>query len=639
MKSFLLVLGSVLLSLVAIETGLRLVTGFGATRTASAAISDKPVNTQDALQYLDRVPLSPGTDRRWFTENPPPLPNRHRPSPEQIARFNEYKQDGVFADQSDYIWNRNFVEGTRCAPESLFKNYPDRVLAFDPPSPTIHPFYRFPPNNTGVGGLVTNDFGMRGPPVPLTKPPRTIRLAFIGSSTTVDYHNFAFSYPEYVTFWLNRYAESNHLDVRFEVLNAGREGINSTDISAIVRDELLPLDPDLAIYNGGANQFPSANQLVSPRIPPRQNIDPNDPIARHVVPELIRTHFAIGDLIDRASNGFSAVGEPRKPTYRIRWPHGVDEQNPDVDRTNLPLQLPVIVKDLDSMRSSLKTIGSDLVVCSFEWYASDKIPLSPVRHRYIYEQLNTLLWPLRYSDIRRLANFHNRVLGRYAASRGLVFLDVAKQIPEDPNLFVDAIHMTETGERLKAWIVFQEIAPVLRRKIESGELPRPAGSHRIPPPPSLAAGEISTRCETPTGPFTRVDGVVSLNSFHSHNGAVIQTGPPLSITTPAEHGAYAAETEIHMPENVTGKPLIHVRLRVSTGQIAVGILDSEAGEFQSQWGVAVSSSPTDIYVPVLFPSRAKALIIRNTADGNVASQVTLEDLNLAVEPAARQAHN
>ena len=629
MKAFLLVLASVLFCLVLFEAGLRLFTGFGANRASSATVSDQPVNAQEALSYLDRIAVAPGTDRRWFTDNPPPLTNRRRPSPEQVARFNDYKQRGLFADQSDYIWNRYFVEGTRCAPDNLFTNFPEKVLAFNPPSLTVHPFYRFPPNTTGVGGLVTNEFGMRGPPLTLAKPARAIRIAFIGSSTTVDYHSFAFSYPEYVTHWLNRFAESNHWDARFEVINAGREGINSTDIAAIVQDELLALDPDLAIYNGGANQFPSANQLVSPRVPPRTKIDPNDPIARHVVPEFMRTHFAVGDLVDRAMNGFSAVGEPRKPAYRLRWPHGVDEQNPDVDRANLPLQLPVIVKDLDSIRASLKTIGGELMVSSFEWYASDAVPLSPVRHRYIYEQLNTLLWPLRYADIRRLANFHNRVLQRYAASRGLVFLDVAKQIPEDPNLFVDAIHMTETGERLKAWIVFQQLAPVVRRKIESGELPRP-GTHPVPPAPSLAASEISTRCEDPHGPFTRVGGVVSLDAIERHNSAVIEKGPPLKITTPAEQGAYAAEVRLNMPAKLAGKPWIHLLGQVLTGQVAVGIIDSQTGEFQAQKRVVASTEPVDIYVPIVFPSRTSSLVIRNTAEGNIRSEMVIQDADLSL---------
>ncbi|HTS49562.1 MAG TPA: hypothetical protein VMH05_16530 [Bryobacteraceae bacterium] len=632
MKAFLLVLASILFCLVVFEAGLRLFTGFGSHRTGSAIVSDQPVGLEEVAHYVDQIATAPGTDRRWFTENPPPLPNRKQPTPEQVARFNDYKQRGVFADQADYIWNRYYVEGTRCAPDNLFKNYPEKVLAFDPPTLTPHPFYRFPPDTTGVGGLVTNQFGMRGPPLTLAKPARTIRLAFIGSSTTVDYHNFAFSYPEYVTYWLNRFAESNRLNVHFEMLNAGREGINSTDIAAIVRDELLALDPDLAIYNGGANQFPSANQLVSPRIPPRSKIDPNDPIARHVVPEFLRTHFAVGDLIDRASNGFSAVGEPRKPAYRLRWPHGVDEQNPDVDRANLPLQLPVIVKDLDSIRASLKTIGSELMVCSFEWFASDTIALSPVRHRFIYEQLNTILWPLRYSDIRRLAIFHNRVLQRYAASRGLAFLDVAKQIPEDPNLFADAIHMTEAGDRLKAWIVFQQMAPLLRRKIDNGELPRPADSHPVPPAPSLASFEMPARCEVPRGPFTSVAGAVSLDAIVRHNGAVIEKGPPVKITTSAEHGAYAAELALRLPKSFSGQPLIHLRGQVLMGEVTLGIIDDQSGDYQVQRSVAASSKPVDIYVPILFPSRATKLIIRNTGVGNAPSEMVIQAASLVLRP-------
>src|SRR5262249_34618194 len=152
--------------------------------------------------------------------------------------------------------------------------------------------------------------------------------------------------------------------------------------AAIVRDELLPLDPDLAVYYEGSNQFGSANELVTPRILPRQELDPRDPIVQHRVPEAIRAHLATADLLDRALNGFRSVGEPRKPAYRLNWPAGVNEQNPNADNPNLPMQLPVIVKDLDNVRQSLATIGGQLVLCSFEWLVKDDMALSPSRHRY-----------------------------------------------------------------------------------------------------------------------------------------------------------------------------------------------------------------------------------------------------------------
>ena len=34
-------------------------------------------NDSAAQRYLDKVPLAPGVDRAWFSQDPPPLPNRH----------------------------------------------------------------------------------------------------------------------------------------------------------------------------------------------------------------------------------------------------------------------------------------------------------------------------------------------------------------------------------------------------------------------------------------------------------------------------------------------------------------------------------------------------------------------------------
>jgi hypothetical protein len=52
-------------------------------------------------------------------------------------------------------------------------------------------------------------FGWRGPEIPLDKPAGTIRIAFVGASTTVGLFDLPFSYPEYVVHWLNLWAERN----------------------------------------------------------------------------------------------------------------------------------------------------------------------------------------------------------------------------------------------------------------------------------------------------------------------------------------------------------------------------------------------------------------------------------------------
>jgi hypothetical protein len=47
-------------------------------------------------------------------------------------------------------------------------------------------------------------------------------------------------------------------------------------------------------------------------------------------------------------------------------------------------------------------------------------------------------------------------------------------MPKHPDLYGDAIHNTELGIRIRAWINFQTLVPLLKRDIETQRLPRPA---------------------------------------------------------------------------------------------------------------------------------------------------------------------
>ncbi len=634
-KNLLVVLVSTLVGLLLWEAGLRVFTRYGPRDAAQpAGVPAKPPNVADAARYLRGLGGAGGTDPRWFAEDPPPLPNRTSPNPALAARYRDFERRGIFGSQAEYVFNSYLVKRERCNPAGLLRNFPETLLAFTPQSVSVHPGYRFPADQTLESGLVTNQFGLRGHPLSLAKPARTIRIAFLGASTTVGFHPFPFSYPEYVEHWLNRFAEANRYDVRFEALNGGREGVNSNDIAAILREELLPLDPDLAVYYEGANQFTSANLLVRPVIPPRAAIDPRDPVVQHKLPAFLSTHFAIGDLLDRALNGFRTVGEPRKPSYRLQWPEEVSERNPDPDSPYLPLQLPAIVKDLDAVRAGLNSIGGRLAVCSFEWFTPGGAPLSPTRHKLIYEQLNTALWPLRYADIRRLSDFQNRVFRNYAASRKIPFLDVAGGIPQDPDLFIDAIHMTEVGERVRAWVVFQQLVPSVRRLIESGQLPHHTDAAHLPPPMSMAAAGMSTRCPVPAGPGKRIDGSLSLDAIERAADAVsIQPGRPTKITTLPVQWANAAAIPLHIPNGPHGDLFLLIRARVLNGQVGVGILDRELQGYQIEKFVDAGPEMTDIYLPLPLPETAGSLMIRNTAKGAVASQIVIEDVALVAAPA------
>ena len=75
-------------------------------------------------------------------------------------------------------------------------------------------------------------------------------------------------------------------------------------------------------------------------------------------------------------------------------------------------------------------------------------------------------------DMERLAAFQNRVFAKYARAHKLDFIDVARLMPFDPDLFVDAIHNTYAGERLRACVFFQALVPIVESHLKSGAWPR-----------------------------------------------------------------------------------------------------------------------------------------------------------------------
>jgi hypothetical protein len=77
------------------------------------------------------------------------------------------------------------------------------------------------------------------------------------------------------------------------VINAGREGINSRSLPAIVRQEILPVEPDLVYYDyDGANQFWPGNFVMTAVANLHPSVQPP--------PGWFATHSAVGARIGKA---------------------------------------------------------------------------------------------------------------------------------------------------------------------------------------------------------------------------------------------------------------------------------------------------------------------------------------------------
>jgi hypothetical protein len=281
------------------------------------------------------------------------------------------------------------------------------------------------------------------------------------------------------------WAAAKKLDLRFEVMNAGRESVVSTDIAAIVRKEVLPLKPEMVVYYEGANQFRPGT--VVEKVPTGEAQRPRQPGAQ-LAPQWLRAATRWSALAGRVQAAIGMVGsdvdgrEWPKPDYEVEWPEGVYEKDPDLLDPSLPINLSVIVRDLDRIRDDLGTIGSELVLASYRWLVKDGMVLDPVRHRYILEYLNVGNHPFRYRDLARLAAFQNRVFAKYAASRGIGFIDVDGAMPFEPDLYIDAIHNNHAGVRMKAWVVLQQLVPLIEQRLASGAWPKAVTGPDLPAP-------------------------------------------------------------------------------------------------------------------------------------------------------------
>lgn len=429
-----------------------------------------PYTLDDFIAEFD---FGPDVDPEWI-----------KLSPREVAQFPispEIQEiHNGYGPRATYLWNENLPDTYYRG--SLFKVVPEQIKTFRAPWKTELPRYRYPPNMTLPTGLTTNQFGWRGPPITLKKPLKTIRIAAVGASTTVGAHPYPHSYPEYLEYWLNLWAQENDYNVYFEVINAGREGLGSGDIAAVVRYEIVPMDVDYIIYYEGSNQFHPETVVSFPAdvifgqppagiAPNFSNVEADD----KTILDRLSEYSAIAARARTVVEQFAFTGhEPPKPEQTINLPEGLDELHPNLDKVDRTLALNKILRHLGDIKQIADANDAKLLVGTFQWFAYDGMVLDPARHRNLYGYLNRVYWPISYANMRRLADFQNRVFKTWAGQNGVPIIDVAGQMPRQPDLYDDAIHNTFLGTRIRAWINFEALVPLLKADIESGKLPRPA---------------------------------------------------------------------------------------------------------------------------------------------------------------------
>ncbi|HEX3991977.1 MAG TPA: SGNH/GDSL hydrolase family protein, partial [Acetobacteraceae bacterium] len=411
---------------------------------------------------------------------------------------------------------------------------------------------------------------------------------------------------------------------------SGREGIGTTDVRAILEQEILPLHPDYVVFYDGANQLVSFDGLLPSQIQVQRSGH-----TRWKPATLFSVWWLEHSRLAALVNGFFQQTMERmehqrpKPTYALAFPKDFNEDHPNVADSGLPLGLPVFIRDVRTMISDARAAGVPFTMSTLPWLDGSEVKQpGDARFAHIIEQLDSTFWPLQSADIRRLITLQNRALRRLAETQGVPLLDEAASYPLDPRLFTDMYHLNQEGVRLQAWIMLRNFIPVLQRDLAQGLLSRIQARVGAPVHPvGLQSLVVHPQC-APNAELMSRARVIPTQAIMLVNPAAVQTnsGETQTIRTSAQPWSYAGRLNLY--ENcVTGAGWVVIKARVSKGTVSIGVLNRREDGFVTRQSVTQSYRSDVINLKIPSFAASGALIVQN-GDQAVASEIEIDEVRV-----------
>lgn len=451
----------------------------GGWRFDIVTLTERLATPADPNQARDRervllatVTYQKGVDPAWFFL--PPASIQKPASPMLLART---LANPEAQQQDNYLWNDALLSHPDPNFVRLLRGLKiDTLFAFPSFDGSVHPPFRlYPDNDFRPTPWITNHWGWLSPDVTVQKPPRTIRVGMLGDSTS---HN---RYAFYLQSFLDAWAHAHGFDVRFEVMNAARQGLGFEDELAALRYELGPMGLDY-VYEYFAPSFaldlhqmvafatlPSGVEAGKPPLQShpgldavRRVLDPLAPVsalARHIRDEI--TH----------EGADSSLYEPTKPRVRLHLPPIragkviIEEVCKDPYFWRLLVQFARFQQIASGLNATPLVSTERLSV----W---DGMVLRSGSNRALYQNLNgPRFWPFSYADLRRMLAVHNAAISSWAAGSGVVVVDIDGRLPRLPELYGDPYHDNVVSQQLRAWLIFQAMVPLIEHDLANKLVP------------------------------------------------------------------------------------------------------------------------------------------------------------------------
>jgi hypothetical protein len=451
----------------------------GGWRLDTAKLTRLPVASPDPnlardseRALLATVTYQKGVDPAWFFLPPASI---EKPASPMLQARTVANPDGQ--QQQNYLWNDALLSHPNANLVTLLRGLKIATLfAFPSFDGSIYPHYRlYPDNDYRPTPWITNHWGWLSPEVSVYKPPHTIRFGIIGDSTSHNSHAF------YLQGFLDVWARAHGFDVRFEVMNAARQGLGFEDEMAALKYEMGPMGLDY-IYEYFAPSFSlSLQQMVAfAKLPPGVeagkpplDVHPGFDVVRRVLDPLAPVSALARRIRDEIAHEApdSSLYEPTKPRVALHLPPVIEGKVVMEVARKVPY-FGRLTGQLDRFKAIAADLHATPLVSTERLCVWDGMVLRTTSSRALYQKLNgPLFWPFSYADLRRMLAVHNGTITAWAAANGVIVVDIDGRLPRRPELYIDPYHDIPISQHMRAWLIFQAIVPQLEYDLANKLVP------------------------------------------------------------------------------------------------------------------------------------------------------------------------
>lgn len=281
------------------------------------------------------------------------------------------------------------------------------------------------------GSIRINSLGFRGPEIPVPKPPGTVRLAFLGGSTTfcTEASSDEATWPMRLAALLaERFPHRN-----FDVVNAALPAYRVADSLLNLRHRVAPLDPDVIVVYHATNDVSRDTRELAER----QGLFTGEGGRRSA---LARVSVA-WDLIEK------------NVRLRLRQRRALESEGKL--RFDAEALAAAFERRLRSLLEEACSVAPVVAVCTFSTHFRRDQPLSEQ-----LEAMNTSLYYMPYMDppgLLAVFDAYNAAIRRAAGATCAQLVDGENEIPGDDVHFADSVHFTDRGCEAMARRVFERL--------------------------------------------------------------------------------------------------------------------------------------------------------------------------------------